>query len=224
MNIPQPNSQHSSSLFALKVIKYKNPPTQIRYQISIKWNWNQKQRKKQKQYLTKSRTTSLLIPTIHPGIAKTRPILTTTHALTSHATILWRTDLKVRTPFHSVTPKLQMLNPSATLTLFLTAIFNNVWNWWNSGNPSGPVEDHREANIDHAAWDCAHKQEAQNCTTTEFWVVLPATHLSLRTQLTNPEIVFFFFFLLILLPHLVVKVKSGNCSDEIKQGTLCQMM
>ena len=68
-------------------------------------------------HLSEFRSASLPISTKDPGITQTRPIIATTHSLTSLATLLRGIELEVRTPLHSITPKLHILNPSTTSSI-----------------------------------------------------------------------------------------------------------
>lgn len=126
--------------------------------------------KEMQRYLTKSRSTRVSIATINPGITQTWPSLTGTHSLTRHATFLRGIQHKLRTPFDSITPKLQMLNPSATLPFFWTLIFH-----WRQRFTVGP-EDHGKEKVHGRAGDCANQEEGEKRESTEIWIVLATTH------------------------------------------------
>lgn len=122
------------------------------------------------RYLTKSRSTGLFIATINPGITQTGPSLTGTHSLTRHATFLRGIQHKLRTPFDSITPKLQMLNPLATLPFCWTLNFH--WRQrFNVGH-----KDYGKEKVDGRAGDCANQEEGDKRESTEIWIVMTTTH------------------------------------------------
>lgn len=145
----------------------------------------------EKPYLTISKSTSLSIPTKHPTVTQTMRISIPTHILTSHAALFRRIHLELRTPFHSITPELQILNPSAAFSIFFSTPPSNVSEFQNriSCCYAAGFWGHSEEQVHHAAEDCAHQEKGQKCETAEFWVALPTTHLRFWTEMKDPEIV-----------------------------------
>lgn len=142
------------------------------------------------RYLTKSRSTRLSIATINPGITQTGPSLTVTHSLTRHATFFGGIQNKFRAPFDGLTPKLQILNPSATLLFFWTLIFQ-----WRQRFTVGS-QDHGKEKVHRGARDCANQEEGEKREPTKIWIVLATTHFPECREIERGGFVFGFSFFL----------------------------
>lgn len=112
-------------------------------------------------YLAEFGSTSLPIPTKDPSITKTRSIFPSTHRFTRITTFFRSIKLKLRTPFHSWTPKLQIFNPSTTPSNIL--LTNQIQRWPNIPKLRNRTTSCycREENIDQTARNKTHKKKNQ---------------------------------------------------------------
>lgn len=151
---------------------------------------------------------SLGITTEHPRITPTQSTLIITHGFAGQTTFPRRTELKIRTPFHSISPQLQMINTSATLfvvlpTLQNTTIINKIRSRRNldGSRPNRP----NQAPIDHKAGRNAHEEDDCKRTNTTDGVPLPPAHLICRTEINDAG-----YWLMGFL-----KVRSRTCQTVI---------
>lgn len=138
--------------------------------------------------LTKSGSTRLLVATKHPSITQTRPIVASTHSLTSLTTHSRTIELKIRAPLHGTPPELQILNPLTTLTDLITLFGHCKRLKIGIQGVSIRSEDEREECVDYSEGDQGQEKENEGGETRGFEVVLlPANHWMLEREEKSPD-------------------------------------